>query len=70
MLSCHGVGHGKLAALVILNKGIEAAGVHFCLKHHAAVGDIVGVYANYANKRKWRDSHPSDFFDFILLFCA
>lgn len=43
MLSCHRVGHCKLAAAVILNERIEAARVHLRLKYDFTVRNIIGI---------------------------
>ena len=46
MLSRYGVGHCRAAVFHELYKGIEAAGIHFCLQQYAAFGDIVGIHMN------------------------
>ena len=44
MLSADGVRHSKLSVRIILNEGVEAAGAHFGLQYHLAVGKVFGVY--------------------------
>ena len=39
----NGIGHGQFAAAIILNEGVEAAGVHLGLQNDQTVCQIIGV---------------------------
>ena len=37
------IGHGQFAVVIILNEGVEAAGVHLSLQNDLTVCQILGV---------------------------